>query len=218
MKRVSFAAAPAWAGLGFAALAIACLLCPPWAQAADNDVVAAEEDWELVLKEPDVPTVAPQVTCAMSPFGDLNDTYFTFEINHLSAPSFSPGGLHIHAWNGPWRTATFSRNDRSVMTTNNEVVTWTQKLEAGNGKLRFEIEDGVSSTWGAFGYSGMLAVEKGWGVNNINSYSPGASVSTSGVGFASNRVASLKIKCIRLKLANGQTLTDNTERVVFEQE
>jgi hypothetical protein len=218
MKRVSFAAAPALAGLGFALFAVAGLVSPLPLQAADNDVVCAEEDWELVLKEPDVPTVAPQVTCAMSPFGDLNDTYFTFEINHLSAPAFSPGGLHIHSWNGPWRVATFSRTDRSVMTTNNEVVTWTQLLEVGNGKLRFQVKNGVSTTWGPFGYSNFLAVEKGWGVNNINSYSPGASVATSGVGFASNRVASLKIKCIRLRLANGQTLTDNTQRVVFEQE
>lgn len=219
MKRTSLSTAPVRAGKTLALLAItALLLLPGLAAAADTDVVRVEEDWELVLTEPDVATVAPQVTCTMSPYTNLDDTYFTFEINHLSAPSFSPGGLHVHLWSGDWRQDTFSRTDRSVISTINDTVRWTQVLRIGSGRLKFEIKDGTSATWGVFGYSGLMAVEKGWGASNINSYSPEVSVANAGIGFASNRVASLKLKCVRKTLANGQTVTDNTQRVVFVQE
>jgi hypothetical protein len=218
MKRASFVAAPAWALFSLVPVAVSVLLlmnCP--AQAQSGNVVAVEEDWELILTEPDPDTVAPQVTCVMSPNGNLNDTYWTFEVNHLTAPSFSPGGLHIHQWSGEWRQSTFSRSDRAVITTANETITWTQSLRVSNGRLAFEVQNGSSSTWGPFGF-GHFELDTGWGVSHVNSYSPAVSVANSGVGFASNRVASLKLKRVRKTFGDGQTVADNTERVVFQQQ
>jgi hypothetical protein len=218
MSRTSFAAAPIRARYCLAFIIVVTLICAARdAFAQTGNVVAVEEDWELVLTEPDPEVVAPQVTCAMAPNANFNDTYWSFEINHLTAPSFSPGGLHIHRWSGDWRQATFSRSDRAVITAANDTITWTQSLRVANGRLAFEVQNGNSNTWGAFGF-GNFELDMAWGVSHINFYSPDFSVANSGIGFASNRVTSLKIKRIRKTYADGQTVTDNTERVIFEQQ
>src|SRR5262245_41526897 len=65
-----------------------------------QDLVHIEEDWELVVGEPDANSCGPQVISTMSPFADISDTYFTFEINHQSVPYWQPGGLTLHQWVG----------------------------------------------------------------------------------------------------------------------
>ena len=181
-----------------------------------QDLVKVEEDWELVIGEPDANSAGPQVACTMSPFGDIADTHFTFELNHKSVPYWSPGGLTLHQWCGAWRMQTIDRPDRSVMQTSAERVTWTQVLDVDGGHLTFQIKDGTSTTWGPFGYTGYLKLTSNWGVNNINSYSPDVSVGRSGVSYAGNRVQSLKILRIRATLSDGSNATDDTVRVVHE--
>lgn len=216
MKRAPFVVAPAGARLVWAFLAIAMILSAGSLANAQSSLVAVEEDWELVLTEPDPEVVAPQITCIMSPNNNLNDTYFSFEINHLTGPTFSPGGLHIHRWSGDWRLGTWSRDDRSVITAANDTIRWTQSLRVGLGRLTFEVQSGTSGTWGNFGF-GHFELDQSWGVGNINSYSPDVSLANSGIGFASNRVSSLKITRIKKTYSDGSTVTDNTHRVLFAQ-
>jgi hypothetical protein len=184
------------------------------AVATAQNIVHVEEDWELVLGQPDPNTVGPQVATTMSPLGDINSTFFTFEINHRSAPYWTPGGLTIHQWSGDWRVQSYDRTDRTVMDTSNETVTWTQVLDSQNGWLSFQVKNGTSSTWGPFGYSNVFKLWTSWGANNINSYTPNVSISQSGVAYAGNRVQSLKIKAVRVKLSDGTSYTDTTERTV----
>jgi hypothetical protein len=218
MKRASIAAVPLGGQIFLALIAATGLLFMSGsASAQTGNLIAVEEDWELVLTEPHPDTVAPQVTTTMSPYGNLNSHYWTFEINHQSVPSFSPGGLHLHQWNGETRQSTFSRSDRSVITTANDTITWTQSLRCTSGRLKFEVENGNSGTWGIFGF-GSFELDTLWLIGQINGYSPDVSVANAGIGFASNRVQSLKLKCVRSTYSNGQTVTDNTVRVIFEQQ
>lgn len=184
--------------------------------AAAADVVRVEEDWELVVGEPDSNTAGPQIACTMSPTATIDNTHFTVELNHRSVPWWSPGGISIHHWTGEWREQSFDRADRSVMQTPDEVVRWTQALYVHDGKLNFQVKDGTSSTWGAFGYSSMFKLQKNWGASHINNYTPDVSVALSGVAYASNRVKLLKIVQVRATLANGTVVTDNTLRVVHQ--
>jgi hypothetical protein len=186
-----------------------------WAQ----DIVRVEEDWELVLGTPDQLVCGPQILTTMSPYSHINDLYFTFEINHRSAPYWTAGGLSMHQWDGEWRTQSYDRTDRTLMSTDNEVVTWTQRMSveksllglSGN-KLAYQVINGQSTTWGAFGTSGQFVVKGNWNKTHINDYSPAVSLAESAVTYAGNRVHSLKIKEIRLVLSDGEVLTDNTER------
>jgi hypothetical protein len=183
---------------------------PAYAQ----NVVRVEEDWSLEIGEPDLNSVGPQILATMSPNSDLAGTYFTLEINHRSAPSWTPGGISIHRWTGETRNASYDRIDRTVMQTNNEVVTWTQSLHHSVGRLYFTVSNGASTTWGPFGYSNMLQLNCSWGQSNINGYTPAISVGQSGAAYAGNRIKVLKIKQIRMTLSDGTVLTDNTERIV----
>lgn len=183
--------------------------------AVGQEVVQVEEDWELVLGEPDAVMVGPQVTTTMSPVGNLDGVYFTFEINHRSAPWWTPGGLTIHQWMGESRVQSFDRSDRSVMQTSGETVAWTQILSVDGNHLTFQIKNGTSTTWGAFGYSNWFKLRTNWG-GDLNGYSPDLSVAHSGAAFAGNRVQLLRIKEVRLTLSNGQTLTDSTPRIAHQ--
>jgi len=151
----------------------------------------------------------------MSPFADISGMYFTFEINHQSVPYWAPGGLTVHQWTGETLVQSMNRTDRSVMQTANETVTWTQVLDVQGGTLTFQVQDGNSSTWGTFGRSHHFCVTSD-GVSDLNSYTPDVSSGRSGVAFASNRVASLKILRVRGTLSDGTTATDNTVRVVHQ--
>lgn len=197
-----------------ASLVAACglLLCAGAAEG--QNVVRVDEDWYLEIGGPDANSVGPQILTTMSPNANLAGTYFTMEINHRSAPSWTPGGISIHRWTGETRSASFDRADRTVMNTENEVVTWTQALYHNSGRLYYQVYDGMSWTWGPFGYSSMLLLNTSWGQDNINSYTPAVSVAQSGAAYAGNRIKMLKIKAIRMTLSDGSVLTDNTERIV----
>ena len=112
----------------------------PLGAARGQDIVRVEEDWELVVGDPDVNSCGPQVVTTMSPGWDISGTYFTMEINHRSAPYWQPGGISIHRWNGEWRMASFDRSDRTIMNTDGEVVSWTQALYFEDGKLTYKID------------------------------------------------------------------------------
>jgi hypothetical protein len=181
---------------------------------AGENVVRVEEDWHLEIGGPDANSVGPQILTTMSPYSDLLGTYFTAEFNHRSAPSWTPGGITIHRWTGETRNASYDRADRTVMNTANEVVTWKQSLHFANGRLYFTVYDGLSWTWGPFGYSNMLKLDTSWGDTHLDGYTPAVSVATSGAAYAGNRIKVLKITGIRMTLSDGSVMTDNTERIV----
>ncbi len=183
-------------------------------QSNSPTIVRVEEDWELVVKSPDANSTAPQVTCAFSPVGHVDSVHATFELNHQSLPHFQSGGLQLQVWDGdiPRNTHKFPKAD--AMSQPQEVVRWTQCMEVGGGSLLFEIRNGTSSTWGAFGGQGYLKATVGTGLVNLNGYSPEVSAKHSGIGYAANRVESLVLKRVRITTDKGQTLEYTTPLVV----
>jgi hypothetical protein len=208
----------------FSCIALAVALVCVAGIASAQDVINVEEDWELVLGQPDPNLCGPQIAVAMSPYSHIQSTYFTFEINHRSAPYWTAGGLSMHQWDGERRVQSYDRTDRTVMNTAEEVVTWTQRMYIDNGllglglgsKLYYEVKNGHSTTWGDFGTSGMFKVRMDWNRNDLNDYSPAVTIAESGVTYAGNRVKSLKIKKIRLTLSDGSELEDDTVRVAHQ--
>jgi hypothetical protein len=181
-----------------------------------NQVVRVEEDWEVVVGTPDSTTSGPQITCAISPLGNLGGKHCLFMVNHRTHPSFSAGGTQLQVWNGESLFATDKHPNTALLSTAGETVKWTMKMSLVGGQLIFDVDDGVSTTWDNFGANGLLweAVESD--LANLNGYSPAVSVANSGVNFASNRVQSLVLKKVRLVLSTGEVLEDNTARVVHQ--
>jgi hypothetical protein len=205
----------------FALLAgIACTfgLALTGAVAADTDIVKVEEDWELVVKQPDLTTVSPQVTCIISPHGNADGLFAAFNLNHKSYPTWEPGGLQLQLWNGstPMTGYNFPRNE--LLNTADEVVRWTQSMAVTGPLLKFEIKNGSSTTWGSFGGQGFLTASVEAAVENLNNYSPNVSTTNSGISYAANRVTSLKLLKVRAHNRLGTVVEDDDVKVVFEHE
>jgi hypothetical protein len=180
-----------------------------------SDVVAIEEDWEFVVGEPDPAALAPQTTCVFSPIQNTDLLYAAVDFNHHSQFEFASGGVQLQVWTNNYAIATAESSANGRLCHEDEHLNWTQKMSVADGNLTFEVLNGQSETWGAFGGNGELAVQVGTSLTNLNDYSPDVSVQNSGIGFASNRVKSLVLKRVRATLSNGDVVEDNTERVVF---
>src|SRR5262245_13872484 len=87
------------ATFSWAASLLALVLSPALAS-ADPYVVKVEEDWELVLLEPDTAVTGPQLTCTMAPTASPDALRVAFDVNHASVPSFSSGGMQLQVWQG----------------------------------------------------------------------------------------------------------------------
>lgn len=179
---------------------------------AQDPVWQVVEDWELVVASPDNGISGPQVTCTISPLGNLSGQYATFDLNHRASPSFAAGGMHLHLWEGETRLGTLSRQSGMVLSTANETLTWKTIMSVDAGVLIFDIDSGVSTTWGSFGSTILSSVVTT--IPNLDQYSPDVSVAHSGIGFASNRVTSLKLKRVTYRRVSGATTVDETERVL----
>jgi hypothetical protein len=197
-------------GLLLVAPAVACADESPAGQ-----VVAVEEDWELIIKEPDQETQAPQVSCVMAPTSDDSGVFAAFNLNHKSFPQYDAGGLHLQLWNNQVALASATFPSDALLGTVNEAIRWTMQMRLENGQLIFEVVSGSSDTWGTFGGTGVLNVSVASELGNLDQYQPEYSVANSGVGYAGNRVTSLKLKAVRKLLESGQVLQDNNPRVVF---
>ena len=58
-------------------------------------IVAIEEEWELVVDEAIADIAAPQITTAFSPVGHIEGIYATLDINHHSVRWPTVGGRAI---------------------------------------------------------------------------------------------------------------------------
>jgi hypothetical protein len=180
-----------------------------------GDVVRVEEDWTLVIGQPDGNLNAPQVATGMSPLGNFNSAYVVFNVNHRSQPTYVPGGLQLQLWTSDDPLLSDDDPHDEVMTTSGEKVTWTQQMTLQNGVLTVAIVNGTSQTWGAFGGGSALQASVAASFTNLNGYSPNTSIANSGVSFAPNRVQSLTLTAVRYYTSDGQVIVDNQVRVAF---
>lgn len=195
----------------------ACLAAVAWiagwqtvpAQIPLSGVARVEEDWELVINDPDINDNSPQVTCVMAPL-DVDSGYLAIDVNFHSQPEYSPGGVQMHIWspNQPMLVANLGAT--SLLQTEGETVTWTTKMSLANETLTFAVVNGDSTTWGSFGNDSKLQLSVAAPLTDLAGYSSEVSLDNSGVPYASNRVTSLTLKAVRWYSAAGVLLQQNT--------
>ena len=201
--------------MGAVAALVSLGVAPAQAQVTDH-VWQVEEQWELVVAQPDAGTSGPQISCTISPSSSLSGHYATFDLNHRASPTFAAGGVHLHTWNGDTRLGTISRQSGIPLSTAGETLTWKMIMSVQAGVLLFDIDSGNSSTWGSFGSTILSSIPSP--LTNLDSYSPEVTVENSGIGFASNRVTSLKLKKVIYRRLSGAVTEDNTIRVLHSVE
>ncbi len=201
--------------VGVAASLALLAICPLLLAAEDADVMRVEEDWEVVLNQPDPDVDAPQFHTVCSPFGNLDSVYLQAYWNYREQPEFLAGGMQLTAWLGDWCVGSKSYREDGLSPVA-ETITWTQAIDTNGSVLKFEILNGSSQTWGSFGgtethLSGFVAVP------HLSGYSTDFSVSNSWISYGANRVDLMRIKEVRRYDADGNLISrDQTPRVVFE--
>lgn len=160
-------------------------------------IVRVEEDWQLVVETPDPLQDAPQVSTWMSPTNSLSGDYFGVDFNHAQRSNYEGGGYQTKAMNGSTLVEDRLNSAGQNLQHQGETLVWTQALAIENQELVFWIKNGTSTSWGSFGGMDTL-IRRSTELSHLNGYDPEVTINSSGVGYASNRVGSLKLLRVRL--------------------
>lgn len=176
-------------------------------------VIKVEEDWVLVLNEPDDGIDSPQFHTVISPFAHA-DSYFAQVLwNYREQPDFVSGGLQLQSYEGETRLLSRSVGYRQL-STSAETVSWTQAMTTDGSVLQVEVKDGASSTWGTFGKDMLITVDVA--LPFLNDYDTNVSAENSSITFGANRVDRLMITQVRRYGTSGLLSVDFTPRIVFD--
>ncbi len=198
-----------------ALVGLAWLFLPGHGRSAATDilptVVRVEEDWQLVVGQPNAQVASPQVATQMK--RDPNALrFYNLHLNACDLPSLSLGGMQLQVWRDTTNLANKTGDNNAILGTPNEQITWTQYLKQDAGQLKFGISAAASQTWGDF--SGLEVTAPGTSTS-LDNYSADYSVKNSGVTFGANRVMVFKLTAVRKYYSDGTSTTDSTERVVY---
>jgi hypothetical protein len=181
-------------------------------------VVRVEEDWSLTVNQPNARLASPQISTQMAR-APWASRFCNFHLNSIDLPAFQLGGLQLQAWSGSTNINVYTSSNTATMSTDNELVTWTQYLRSDGTTLKFGIgtlqscvAGSSSTTWGDF--SGMEIAVPG-ASTILDFYSPDYSVQNSGVTFGANRVDTLTLVQIRYYYSDGSIVTDSNPRLVY---
>jgi hypothetical protein len=197
-------------GLLFGALAIAFTAA---AQDAAVPYDRIEEDWEIVVTEPDPDTHAPQLINVMSPTGDLSEDYGVLELNHCTQPEYVEGGLQLQFWSDEEYQLNYTPQPSLLLAIPAETIRYTVAMSIENGHLKFRVKNGSSTSWGNFGNDSFV-VSRPARRPNLSNYSTAVSTSKSRVAFAAHRVEKFSLKRVRYYFNNELVKTDETVRQV----
>jgi hypothetical protein len=210
---------PAWGASALAVLVAAVAGGGLSAQSGSPDVYTVEEDWQVVVGDPQFNDNGPQITCTISP-ADMGTAYCAFDLNYHTQPDYQAGGMQLHTWDPADPIEVASSPHHDIMQTSGEVVTWTTRMAWNNGNLDFRVVNGQSQTWNNFGQGeSQLFLRLPTPLSNLNSYSPNVSLDNSGVSFASNLVVSQTLMAVRWYDVNGNLIQEvTTPQVVHPQQ
>jgi hypothetical protein len=166
----------------------------------------------MEINDPDNNVDSPQFHTVMSPFTDFDENFAQVLWNYRETPEFRHGGVQMQGYYGDDLTVSRSLEFAQLNTTA-ETITWTQSLETDGSTLTFEVKDGSSATWGAFGKDMRLAYSAN--LPSLAGYSPDFSVENSGPTYGANRVNRMRIVRVRYYGASGLLYTDHNPKVVF---
>ena len=121
----------------------------------------------------------------------------------------------MQAWNGE-SLVLQKRFNGSSLSTVGKTISWTQRMEADGCRLSWRIQNGQSTTWGAFG-GYYMEIDGQTIIPTLNGYSSETSVQHALITYGVNRVIRLQITRVRLYGEDDVLVsTDNTPKVIYE--
>lgn len=176
-----------------------------------------EEDWEVLIADPDPTLDIPQIVTVFGPTNAFFDTHTVFELNHGTLPSFGEGGMQLQVWYGDYLVGYLRQQAPTELSTPGEIIRYTTVTRVTNDYLEMAVKNGTSTTYGSFGNDGSLRARLYSYRNNLNPYEPNNSINHSRVTFGANRVTYFKRKAIRFYGNDGELfLEENADRFVHQ--
>lgn len=176
-----------------------------------------QEDWVLVIQQTSPDETAPQIATIISPVETIEAEYGVLELNHTTQPDYSDGGIQLQRWNGSFLADYRPPVSNNRLTTPNETISYTVVMKVTNGNLVFNVQNGVSQTWGKFGGNGNNWVSETPSVYlDLSRYDRKVSTEHTRVCFASNLVASFTQTQVRYYKAGQLLKTDTTGVPVYQ--
>jgi len=190
------------------------LMAQPCA-ASEPGVWKVEEDWEMVVHEPDAINVSPQVTFAISATGGHEDAdehsahncYFHLQMNYSADEQFSAGGFHVAAVEQDEIVDEERSEKQIVLSSDGDQLQWTSVMAVVDNKLMYAVKNGYGTDWGNFGGPDYLVQAANCPVSDMRDYSYQWSLDNVDVSYGANRVASIELVRIRLFYTNGNFVT-----------
>jgi hypothetical protein len=173
-----------------------------------------EEDWEILVAEPDGAADLPQIVTVFGPTDASWGTHTVFEINHGTQPAFSEGGMQLQAWWQDYLIGYKGQFAPAELEIAGELVKFTTVTQLTEYYLVMEITGGHSETWGAFGNNSHLRLRLFTTRDDLNPYDPNNSLQHSRVTFGANRVNRFVRRAIRFYDAEGLYAEDTTPKYV----
>lgn len=193
-------------------LLAAALSAAPSTDAAEPTVYRIEEDWEMVLNEPEPAIHSPQLTFFTLPNRDNANQYFQLQLNHAADEYFSGGGFQVAAVQSGTQVDYNRSGTYAPLSTDAQTVRWTTVMAVINSEFLFAVKDGYGDDWGPFGGPDYLVRMSAGTEISLGSYSPETSLGMVDIGFGANRVASLVLKRVRLYQIDGQIVETEINR------
>lgn len=196
------------------------LLCTMAGAQAQSEVliIKVEEDWELDVALPDPEANVPQVVCVFGPEDPASGLHAVFEINHLTSPSFSPGGMQLQAWRGEQQLWHVTHPNNREFDAAVDRIKFTTVTELISGRLYLDIDNGQSVNWGDFGRHGYLRGSLPTTRVHLNDYNPDYSVAHSRIAYGKHRVNRFVRTEVRYYSVLGLSRTETDDAVVFSQD
>ncbi|MEX0716171.1 MAG: hypothetical protein WD066_06285 [Planctomycetaceae bacterium] len=211
-----------WAVMGTLAVLGMTAGAPAFAEEGEEQppITRVEEDWVLDIGAPDPNTDSPQIINVISYCGCITGAHAVFELNHRTLPTYNAGGMQLQTWISEYLydSRVYPRYEK--LDTADEEIRYTLSMALPYSDwLRFEVKNGTSNTWGAFGGQGYLRSTMWAPYAHLEHYDPALSAKNSRIAFAAHRVKKFALKEVRYYAADGSLIkTDQTERVVHAHE
>ncbi|MGV3486543.1 MAG: hypothetical protein ACO1RT_19150 [Planctomycetaceae bacterium] len=166
-----------------------------------------EEDWELVINEPDAASNSPQVTFSTYPDAGLDGHCFQLQMNYAADTEFSAGGFHVAAVKNDSMVDEARSQTRSVLSTNGDRIRWTSIMAVIDGDALYAIKDGFGTQWGSFGGPEYLVRMYSTPTADLSGYTPQKSLDAVDIGFGANRINSITLRQVRSYYTDGRVET-----------
>lgn len=171
-----------------------------------------EEDWVVLVRNPDPETCAPQIVNMMSP-DPINETsYGLFEINHGSSPHFLAGGIQVQALKHDQLISKQNANSTRTISRSYDRVSYTVSMKkTDDGQLVYQMKNGRSKTWGRFASAATdLKAAHTTDLDSLNQYVPTHSVKNTSVNVGAHRVELMAQQEVRWYDSDGKLIKQDT--------